>query len=269
MYPNFKMSSILAAGTLAALASAAPAFAVDRGQTTELISRSLSGGVPNGPSGNAVISGDRRTERYVAFESEASNLVSGDGNGLKDVFAVERSGSGDGPWRAGNTTLVSRGRGGQDANGSSWGAAVDGGFKDRATCVAFLSSASNLVKGDTNDKIDAFVSRMGKTTRVSLPGRRQANEDTTAIAVNGNCKQIAFTTGGTLYVRSGKKKIVSLGSGSDPSWSVGKPDESDLVYTGQGGVRLSKRARKAGNIVARADVTPLTTTSSARSSPTR
>ena len=94
---------------------------------------------------------------------------------------------------------------------------------------------------------------MGKTTRVSLPGRRQASEDTTAIAVNGNCKQIAFTTGGTLYVRSGKKKIVSLGSGSVPSWSVGKPDESDLVYTGQGGVRLSKRARKAGKIVGRAD----------------
>src|SRR4051794_33560228 len=49
-------------------------------QTTELISRSLSGGVPNGQSGNSVISGDKRYARAIAFESDASDIVAGDVN---------------------------------------------------------------------------------------------------------------------------------------------------------------------------------------------
>jgi hypothetical protein len=37
-----------------------------------------------------VISQDRRWSRYVAFESEASDLTRGDTNGAKDVFVVRR-----------------------------------------------------------------------------------------------------------------------------------------------------------------------------------
>jgi TolB protein len=232
--------------------SASPALAVDRPQETTLISRAMDGGVPNGPSTNGVLSGDRRGSNVIAFESEGSNLVPGDGNGLRDVFAVIRnSPNGDrGPWRAGRAILISRGLGGQPANGPSWGAAVDGGFRDSPSCVAFVSAASNLVPGDTNGKVDAFVSGGpgGPPKRVSTPGGAQSGFDTTQVAVNGNCRQIAFVTGGMLYVRVGKK-VRSLGPGSDPSWSIGKADESDLVYTGPGGVRLSRRAQKAGGLV--------------------
>src|SRR5213592_2735739 len=54
--------------------------------TTILISRAIGGGAPNGPSTNPVISNDKRYARAVAFQSEASNLVRGDTNGVGDVF---------------------------------------------------------------------------------------------------------------------------------------------------------------------------------------
>src|SRR3954449_3154809 len=63
----------------------------------------------NGPSTNAVISGDRRWARAIAFESEASNLVRGDTNGLKDVFVVRRRGKFDNRgqmWKPGKIRLL-------------------------------------------------------------------------------------------------------------------------------------------------------------------
>src|SRR5690606_27863611 len=60
---------------------------VTTGQLT-LVSRGL-GGVPaNGPSDHATVSGDGE---WVLFESEATNLVAGDTNGVRDVFLFERA----------------------------------------------------------------------------------------------------------------------------------------------------------------------------------
>src|SRR5690242_4097306 len=93
---------------------AVPAYAGDSRsdvQTTELISRSLSGDVPNGPSGHSVVSGDKRYARAIAFESDASDLVAGDTNGQKDVFAVMRGGTfgnKGSEWARGQTVLISR-----------------------------------------------------------------------------------------------------------------------------------------------------------------
>src|SRR5688500_4524196 len=147
----------LAACALGAASTSSPAQDRADLQSTDLISTSLTGGVPNGPSTNAVISGDRRYSRLIAYESEASDLVSGDLNGVKDVFVAVRGGrySNVGEeWRAGQTLLVSRGLGGAPANGPSWGAAVSGDFDHgQASCVVFLSAASNLVRGDTNGKV--------------------------------------------------------------------------------------------------------------------
>ena len=182
---------------------------------------------------------------YVAFESEASNLVKGDANAAKDVFVVRRTGSfrnnGSG-WRRGRTTLISRAPGGP-ANGPSWGAAIDGGFWHTPSCVAFLSAASNLVPGDTNGKVDAFVSRrIGKLPRrVSLPG---ATEDTTDVAVSQDCSRIAFVTGGRLYVKAGKKvrEVKAQAPVSDPSFSNGFTN--DLVFADARGVHIARGGTK-------------------------
>ncbi|MCI0644217.1 MAG: calcium-binding protein [Chloroflexi bacterium] len=106
--------------------------------TTERVSVSSREREGNGHSGLVgvaaypAISGDGR---FVAFVSEADNLVSGDRNGLADVFVRDRL--------LGTTERVSVSGDGSEANGSSEGPAIsaDGRF------VAFHSNAPNLVPG--------------------------------------------------------------------------------------------------------------------------
>ena len=96
--------------------------------------------------------------RYVAFVSEASNLVAGDTNDTEDVFVHDR--------QTGATTRVSVNNAGWEGNGASSGSSIsaDGRY------VAFGSVASNLVRGDTNAAGDIFVHdrQTGATTRVSV-----------------------------------------------------------------------------------------------------
>ena len=96
--------------------------------------------------------------RFVAFYSEATNLVAGDTNGADDVFLRDRV--------AGVTLRVSVGPGGLEADGDSYDPVLsaDGRF------VAFYSEATNLVAGDTNAIDDIFVHdlALGTTVRVSV-----------------------------------------------------------------------------------------------------
>jgi hypothetical protein len=226
-------------------ADGSPPLHAARTQTTTLISRSASGGVPNGPSTRPVISGDRRYARMIAFESTASNLAHDDTNGRRDVFAIERKGSfaNEGtPWQGGRAILVSRGRNGKPANGRSWAPDVDGSFRDAAHCVAFLSKASNLVSGDTNGKADAFLATdLGHPVeRVSLPDDRQSSANATAVAVSGDCSHTAFVAGGKLYTRAGghTRRVDAPAHAADPSFAQG--ETNDLVFGASGGVYLSK-----------------------------
>ncbi len=123
--------------------------------------------------------------RYVAFESSASNLVPGDTNESEDVFVRDRL--------SGTTTRVSLDSGGVEANGSSHMPSIsaDGRY------VAFSSSASNLVPGDTNEREDVFVrDRLsGTTTRVSVTsGGTQANGDSGWAVISGDGRYVAFAS---------------------------------------------------------------------------
>jgi hypothetical protein len=208
----------------------------------------MDGGVPNGPSTNAVISNDKRFARAIAFESEASDLVPNDTNGVKDVFVVKRGGSIDNVgsrWQIGRTVLVSRTASGQPANGPSSSPAISGGFHSQPGCVGFLSSASNIVSRDTNNAVDAFLGNVngGVPKRISLPGGKQSSSPTTAVAVSGDCRKVAFVTGGVLYVKSGKRKpkrIRTSGPASDPAFSTGL--RNDLVFGAPAGVYLAMNA---------------------------
>jgi hypothetical protein len=218
-----------------------------RNTTTTLLSRSTSGGAGNGPSTNAVMSGDLRYARIIAFESEASDLVQNDTNGHKDVFAIRRAGSfgnNGSVWRPGSIQLVSRGTGGKPADGPSFDPAVDGNLPHRATCVAFLSDATNLVSGDTNAQTDAFLATAPNFTprRVSLPGNKQSAADTTDVAVSGDCSRTAFVTGGKLYVRAGSKTrgLSTRSNPRDPSFAAF--ESNHLVFGAKGGVYMSKNA---------------------------
>jgi len=196
-----KLALALIAALAAALTGAAPAGAdFSRSiRTTMLLSRAHDGGFPDGPSRNAFVSADQRIARVVAYESDATNIITDDSNGLTDVFVAKRaqpwkkSGS---LWLYGGTDLVSRGRGGQPANGRSYRPVTDGDSQHKASCVAFVSEASNLVPGDTNGVADAFVYRLGSSQidRVSVDSRgRQADGPTYDVSVDGECARVAFT----------------------------------------------------------------------------
>jgi hypothetical protein len=188
---------------------AAPAGAVTV-DTTGLLSKSMSGGMPNGASRNAAFSQDRQLGSVVAFESDASDLVPGDGNGnVTDIFVVRRANAGsDGlqglPWATSAPQLVTHGLGGGSANGPSTLPSVDGdqdhdglSGRPRPHCVAYVSAASNLVAGDTNNQPDAFVIDLssGATMRVSVDALgRQANGATYDVQIDGGCRRVAFTS---------------------------------------------------------------------------
>lgn len=130
-------------------------FVYDRqtGQTSR-VSVASDGTQGNNISIHAFISADGR---YVVFDSAASNLVSGDGNYYDDVFVHDR--------QTGQTTIVSTALGGLPANSGSGYASIsaDGRY------VAFGSSASNLVLGDTNGYDDIFVHDRGNSASSPAP----------------------------------------------------------------------------------------------------
>src|SRR5947207_4503615 len=98
-------------------------------RTTFLLSKAADGGFPNGPSRNATVSHDQRIARYIAYESDASNIVGGDANNATDIFLVFRaqpSGGNGTPWVPAGTQLISKGPGGAPANGPSYRPDVDG-----------------------------------------------------------------------------------------------------------------------------------------------
>ena len=121
--------------------------------------------------------------RYVVYESSASNLVAGDTNHVNDVFVRDRM--------THATRRVSVGPGGAQADSHTYDPAIsaDGRF------VAYESSASNLVAGDTNQSWDVFVrDRVAHVTwRVSVgPGEAQANNDSFDPAISADGRYVAF-----------------------------------------------------------------------------
>lgn len=156
--------------------------------TTELVSVDSSGVQAAGESWCSSISGDGS---YVVFQSLASNLVSGDSNAAWDVFVRERA--------SGSTARVSVDSSGAEGNAASDGGALtpDGRF------VAFRSSASNLVPGDTNGKRDLFLHDRwtGTTERVSVGwSGAQADDESWAPAVTPDGRYVAFQSRATNLV---------------------------------------------------------------------
>ena len=113
----------------------------------------------DGTQGNAGVFFDLSISadgRFVAFDSDASNLVAGDTNGAVDVFVRETcvgAPTGCTP----STIRVSVASDGTQANNSS----ITGALSADGRFVAIDSSASNLVAGDTNGFIDVFLARTG------------------------------------------------------------------------------------------------------------
>jgi Tol biopolymer transport system component len=159
-------------------------FVHDRqSSTTEIVSVDSAGAQGNNFSGFPSISADGR---YVAFLSNATNLVPGGTNGWDQIFVHDRV--------SGTTEIVSvdsSGIQGNDTSGDGLSISADGRY------VAFQSHATNLVPGDTNGTWDVFVHdrQSGTTVRVSVDSAGvQGNSVSEYPSISADGRYVTFTS---------------------------------------------------------------------------
>lgn len=140
--------------------------------------------------------------RYVAFASEAANLVPGDTNGFRDIFVRDLA------WT--NTWLVSGALGGAGANGIASEPAISGDGR----YLAFTSSATNLVPGDTNKATDIFLhDRQAGTTllaSVNQTGFGPGNKASYSPSLSANGKWLLYRSLATDLVSGGVSAVENL-----------------------------------------------------------
>ncbi|MCB9433503.1 MAG: PD40 domain-containing protein, partial [Ardenticatenaceae bacterium] len=167
-------------------------------RTTSRVSVHSSGSQGNNASQAASISSNGR---FVAFESYASNLVSGDSNSRPDIFVHDR--------QVGTTSRVSVDSSGSEGNDYSFAPSIssDGRF------VAFQSRASNLVSGDSNGAYDIFVhdQQMGTTSRVSVDSNgSEANGESLNASISGDGRFVAFQSRASNLVSDDTNNAVDI-----------------------------------------------------------
>ncbi len=210
--------------------------------TTTLVSRAATASTGgNGASRSAVLSANGR---YVAFESDASDLVAGDTNGKTDVFVHDL--------QTGATVLASvnatgTGPGNSDSfNGSRFGQSRT--LSDDGNYLLFASQASDLTTGDHNFQTDVFLRDLaaGTTTLVSAsglaPGAANAASGDLYLALSADGRTAAFSSHATdltpgfmdgegvdLYVRDLDNQTTTLVTRSSPTGMAGTGGDDPVL----------------------------------------
>jgi hypothetical protein len=177
--------------------------------TTTLVSVNLAGN--GGGNGDSYPTGISTNGQFALFESRAGDLIAGDTNTVNDIFVRDVVN--------GLTTLVS-----VNTNGTSgdWFRTARGSVMNGSgRYVAFVSTASDLVPGDTNGIADVFVRDLqaGTTTLASVGATTNSIPPISSIVISSESPEItpdgryvAFystatnlvpgvTTTGDIYVR--------------------------------------------------------------------
>jgi len=166
--------------------------------TTTLVSVSSSGTKGLGSSSWPVVTDDGR---YVAFQSDARNLVSGGTNGYQHIFVRDRE--------AGTTELVSVSTDGAQATQLN----DIGNMSGDGRYVVFVSYASNLVSRDRNGSQDVFVrDRLLRTTRrvsVSSQGN-EANGSSFSPRISADGRFVAFVSVATNLARDANGTVEDI-----------------------------------------------------------
>jgi Tol biopolymer transport system component len=203
---------------------------------THLVSVSSQGVVADDYSWQPTVSADGR---YVAFYSNASNLVPNDREGWSDVFVRDR--------QSGQTHRVSVDSNGRPGNAAS----VQPTISANGRFVVFVSVASNLVPGDTNQRVDVFVHDLQthQTERVSVASDgRQGDGGSYEPSISSDGRYVTFEsfstnlvdddTNGTYDVfvhdrQTRRTRRVSLGTGrqqaDEASWTPSISEDGRFV----------------------------------------
>ncbi len=138
----------------------------------------------NGPSKEPSFSGDGK---FVTFTSDASNLVSGDTNGVQDIFRRAVTSN--------QTLCVSTPDSSMGLSAESNGDSSYSSCSGNGRYIVFESNATNLVVGDSNGYRDIFLRDMkdGITERVSVGNSGvQANLNCFSAAISRDASKVAF-----------------------------------------------------------------------------
>lgn len=149
---------------------------------TSIISNAYDGHQANSQSSYPVISADGR---YVAFASDATNIVQGDTNGYRDVFEYDR--------QSGKTIRVTVASDGTQTDNGTQVFALS--ISSDGKYVAFASLATTLIPNDTNKVWDIFVHDRDKqeTTRVSVSSDgQQADAGSYGVSISADGRYVAF-----------------------------------------------------------------------------
>lgn len=179
--------------------------------STERVSISTAGVEGDGTSEKSSISYDGR---YVSFESLATGLITDDANGAWDVFLRDRQG--------GTTRRVSVSDSGAQADGN----AKSGALSWDGSRIAFVSTGTNVVSGDTNLVADAFVrdESVPTTYRTSIDGIQQVDGNVANTVISPDGRSSAFVTLGTF------SPVISDGNGLNDIY-LATSGESSLGLT--------------------------------------
>ncbi|HYJ68973.1 MAG TPA: PxKF domain-containing protein [Nocardioidaceae bacterium] len=184
-----QLPAISADGRFVAFQASTPAQAYVRdmllGQTVR-VSVATDGTPGNQGSSHLAVSGGGR---FVAFHSLATNLVPADTNGVRDTFVHDTV--------TGATTRVNVSSGGSQANNVLSNDDGRPSISADGRYVAFSSTATNLVAGDTSSVPDVFVhDRLThETTRVSVSSTgAQANHYSVEPAISADGSYVAFSS---------------------------------------------------------------------------
>jgi Tol biopolymer transport system component len=169
----------------------ADVFVRDLGSgTTRRASVSSSGTQANAVSFSPALSGNGQV---VAFGSLATNLVPDNANSAQDVYVHD--------FVSGTTSRASASSSGVEGNGDSFSPSLsaDGRF------VAFQSTATNLVVGDSNGSSDVFVRDMltGVVSRVSVDSAgNQGNDASSKPSISAEGRYVAFRSEASNFASS-------------------------------------------------------------------
>jgi len=155
--------------------------------TTLMVSVTPSGTPGNGDSLRPFVSGNGD---FVAFRSQASDLVPGDTNGRWDIFVRDLTTE--------TTERVSIASDGAESNHNSF----EPSLSDDGRFVAFRSMATNLVAGDANARADVFVHdrTTGQSVRVSETASIESDGHSYNPVISGDGGWIAFESDATNLV---------------------------------------------------------------------
>ena len=130
--------------------------------------------------------------RYVAFHTTSNQYSPQDTNATLDVYVRD--------FQNDSFQLVSRGLAGAASNSSASSASIS----DDGRFIAFQSTATNLVAGDTNGECDVFVRDMwgglGTMLVSRVPLGALGNNESWEPSISANGRYVVFTTRATNFV---------------------------------------------------------------------